>query len=336
METLFEFHLAKDQSKLIRLISGDLTEETKPYDLLICSAFKNRYWPTNQSLIGELLWNRNISVDLLADDPEIDMRDQGFWLSKETDSNFKRIGCIELLEYGHEHDPTPYILKAKYSTMRYVLEQAAYHRISVSKVAMPFLGVGEQNIELSYMACILFEQFRIALSTIDGLKELDIYEIDPGKASRLAGILKQFCDPVKDSHDIFISYCSKQTEEAERIRAAIEQAGFSCWMAPDSIPTGSSYLHEIPLALENTDVLVLILTPDAENSVWVAREVSTAVGARKKVLPYRKKKFDLGCDFKYLLEGVQILTESDPQQLEERLVETINEYYARRDSDVVY
>ena len=299
------------KEKTIRLVCGDLTKETRPFDLVICSAYKGCYLPSRDSLIGSLFWDKNISVSLLSRDPQIDMRDHGFWLSRSIDSNFRRIGCIELLDLGYSSDPTPIVLQQKYSTMRYVLEQASLNHLGVSSIAMPLPGVGEQEIELSYMACVLIRQLEMALRTIDELDEINIYEIREERAKELASILKKLdqvkCDPPK----VFISYCSKQSEEAEDIRSFIERNGYRCWMAPLSIPEGSSYLDEIPAALNNVNVVVLVLTPDAEASVWVTKEVSTALGARKEVIPFRRSFYQLGDKFAFMLTDVQVLTEPD-------------------------
>ena len=47
---------------------------------------------------------------------------------------------------------------------------------------------------------------------------------------------------------IFISYSSKEYEEAHRLKTVIENNGIPCWMAPRSIPVGSDYSSEIPTA----------------------------------------------------------------------------------------
>ena len=330
MKTLLELHISNDEKKLIRLLQGDLAAETKPFDLVICSAYKGRYWPTDRSFIGSLFWDRNISVDLLSRTPAIDMRNQGFWISREIDSNFRRIGCIELLEYGHTDDPAPVILKSKYSTMRYALEQASYTGIPLSNVAMPFLGIGEQQIEMQYMACVLWQQLTLTLQSIDSLNEINLYERDPDKASALAEIIRQIAFPKEDIPKIFISYSSKQFNDADRIRKIIENNGHKCWMAPESIPAGSSYLKEIPIAIDNSDIIVLVLTPDAEKSEWVPKEVGTAVGMRKKVIPFRQVFYDLGLQFTFLLHNVQILTVSNWEDGAESLLKEIKNYYIKR------
>ena len=81
MKTLHEYIFNNDyEKKKIRVVYGDLCKERKDIDLVICSAFKRRYLPTGDSFIGSLFWEKGISVDLLSDNPYIDMRERGFWI----------------------------------------------------------------------------------------------------------------------------------------------------------------------------------------------------------------------------------------------------------------
>ena len=58
---------------------------------------------------------------------------------------------------------------------------------------------------------------------------------------------------------VFISYKSEDYQQADWLRSVLEQNGISCWMAPASIPGGSNYAKEIPRAIENCRVFVLVL-----------------------------------------------------------------------------
>ncbi|MBR4320758.1 MAG: hypothetical protein IKP69_12075, partial [Oscillospiraceae bacterium] len=72
------------------------------------------------------------------------------------------------------------------------------------------------------------------------------------------------------------------------------------------IPTGSQYHIEIPKAIHNVKILVLLLTQDAINSVFVPKEVGASLGARKKVMPFQIGEIKLENGFDFLLEGEQI------------------------------
>ena len=108
-----------------------------------------------------------------------------------------------------------------------------------------------------------------------------------------------------DNNDVFISYKSEEFEEAEWVRATLESNGVSCWMAPACIPGGSSYAVEIPQAIRNCKVFVLILSEKSQLSKWVPRELDQAINMGKTVLPFMLENCSLKDDFNFYLTNVQ-------------------------------
>ena len=144
-----------------------------------------------------------------------------------------------------------------------------------------------------------------------GVKKIVFYEQDPGKFQTSIQLLQEIFDSNSRAQtpEVFISYSSKQTEQAEEICGFLRANNISCWMAPDSIPAGSCYIEMIPLALEQVKIVVVLLTPDAEKSKWVQKEASTAIGSRKYLIPYQMEEYPIDRNFRFLLDGVQILQE---------------------------
>lgn len=105
--------------------------------------------------------------------------------------------------------------------------------------------------------------------------------------------------------DVFISYKSEDYEQADWLRKVLETNGISCWMAPASIPGGSSYAKEIPVAIEHCKVMVLVLTERCQDSVWVPKELSSALSAKKTVMPFVLEDCALTDDFNFFLSNVQ-------------------------------
>ena len=68
-------------------------------------------------------------------------------------------------------------------------------------------------------------------------------------------------------------------------------------------------MEMIPLALEQVKIVVVLLTPDAEKSKWVQKEVGTAIGANKYLIPYQIEEYPISMQFRFLLDGEQILRE---------------------------
>lgn len=105
--------------------------------------------------------------------------------------------------------------------------------------------------------------------------------------------------------EIFISYSTVDALNAETVRNVLENNGLSCWMAPRDIPGGSNYTKEIPIAIRNCKVFVLILSKNAQNSQWVLKELDSAVNCGKVILPFMLEECILNDEFNFLLTGAQ-------------------------------
>ncbi len=105
--------------------------------------------------------------------------------------------------------------------------------------------------------------------------------------------------------EIFISYSSVDLPQAETVRNVLEKNGLSCWMAPRDIPGGSNYTKEIPIAIRNCKVFVLILSGNAQSSPWVLKELDSAVNCGKVILPFMLEDCALNDEFNFLLTGAQ-------------------------------
>lgn len=105
--------------------------------------------------------------------------------------------------------------------------------------------------------------------------------------------------------EVFISYSSTDLTSAETVRNVLEKNGLSCWMAPRDIPGGSNYTKEIPIAIRNCQVFVLILSKNAQSSHWVLKELDSAVNCGKVILPFMLEDCILNDEFNFLLTGAQ-------------------------------
>lgn len=104
---------------------------------------------------------------------------------------------------------------------------------------------------------------------------------------------------------IFISYSSKEYEEAFSLKTVLESNVFKCWMAPNSIPPGSDYGSEVVRAIQNCDVFVLLLSRASQASVWVPKEVDKALSFAKPVIPLHIDQSSLSDAFDFRLSNVQ-------------------------------
>mgnify|MGYP003186406817 FL=1 len=105
--------------------------------------------------------------------------------------------------------------------------------------------------------------------------------------------------------DVFISYSSKDFDKVNSVKNILEINGISCWMAPQCIPSGSSYAKEIPMAIKNCKVFLLMLTSKSQESQWVPKEVSLALSETKCVIPFVIEDCILTDMFNFFLTDVQ-------------------------------
>ena len=125
---------------------------------------------------------------------------------------------------------------------------------------------------------------------------------------------------------VFISYSSKDYPAACKIRELLESRGIVCWMAPESIPGGSSYLKEIPAAIGNSVVFLLILSHNAQMSKWVPKELDRAINKDKPVIPFKIDAETLNESFELALCNVQRIDASrEPEKAWDELVRRVKQ-----------
>lgn len=314
--------------KSIKVLNSDILDVKGNVDLLVCSAYKGHYGAYQGTLIGNLKEKKQISVEKEAETPVCDCREQSnFWISKELDGDIRRIGCIELLDISyreHPEDGQMEILKNSFSNFYEMLEKMEIYNLPMQKVVLPVLGTGNQRLEAGYVIPPLLEQCVRALQKFPKLKEIILCERNEVKAVELVKGLRKAEEMMENVPNLFISYCSAQRECADSIRNLLEEKGIACWMAPYSIPTGSSYQAEIPAALSKISNVLLILSEEAEKSRWVQKEVGSTIGARHTLIPYKNASYEHSQQFTFLLDGEQIYEADESLPEAERYVGLVN------------
>lgn len=106
---------------------------------------------------------------------------------------------------------------------------------------------------------------------------------------------------------VFVSYSSKDRVFVNEIVNELQQMGISCWKAPEMIPAGSSYAREIPKAIQNCDVFLLMLSKTSQDSIWVEKEIDNAISNRKNIIPFQLDEEPLNDTFRFYLNNVQMI-----------------------------
>src|SRR5450631_1819968 len=124
---------------------------------------------------------------------------------------------------------------------------------------------------------------------------------EPGESARLevpGGSPESKCR-------VFISYASRDAAPAQKVCSALEAAGIPCWIAPRNVVPGTLYADGIVRAIDESTILVLILSEQAMASAHVGREIERAASKRHPIIALRTDTAPLTRPFEYFLNQSQ-------------------------------
>jgi hypothetical protein len=81
---------------------------------------------------------------------------------------------------------------------------------------------------------------------------------------------------VSKKHHVFLSYSRVDTEIMKRVKNSLRQAGLKIWTDEGIVPGTPSWKEAIEDAIRETEILVVLMSPDSNKSVWVQREIDYA------------------------------------------------------------
>lgn len=87
-------------------------------------------------------------------------------------------------------------------------------------------------------------------------------------------------------HDVFMSYSRKDEATMKRIVAFLRSSGIKVWVDNEGLVPGTPIWEvEIERAIIDTKAIVVLMSPDSKNSVWVRQEIGYAQRYRKRIFP---------------------------------------------------
>ena len=125
-----------------------------------------------------------------------------------------------------------------------------------------------------------------------------------------------------EKHEVFISYSTKNSDVANKIRYALEQNGLQCWIAPRNIQPGTVYIDAIADAIRSTKIVVLIFSEFSQASKYVNNEINMAYSHNKPLLSVNIDDSLPKEDMEYYLKVTQWLpTSPDSKEDLKKVVE---------------
>ena len=103
---------------------------------------------------------------------------------------------------------------------------------------------------------------------------------------------------------IFISYSSRDSKIARRIKDKLEAKDYLVFFAPDSIPAGSSYVQIITKAISEASqegCVIVLISHDSIKSKHLLNEIDYAFSKRGKIIPVMIGDVELNDILKYYL-----------------------------------
>ena len=90
----------------------------------------------------------------------------------------------------------------------------------------------------------------------------------------------------QDWPTVFISYSNKNIEAAQMVRDALEDENHTCFFAKDSIKAGYFWADDIVEAITHAKVMVLLISPEFNDSVQTRKEIILGIESGLAILPH--------------------------------------------------
>lgn len=87
---------------------------------------------------------------------------------------------------------------------------------------------------------------------------------------------------------VFISHSHESKGLAKKVSEALKHAGLEVWNGEQEILPGDNWAEKVGQALESSQAMVVLLTPEALNSQSVLRDIEYALGRKtfnKRLIP---------------------------------------------------
>jgi hypothetical protein len=111
---------------------------------------------------------------------------------------------------------------------------------------------------------------------------------------------------------VFLSHSSKNGPVADTIRESLEAHGIQCWISSRDISPGANWGEAIIDGINQSKVMIVILTEESNSSQHVMREVERAVNNDISIIPMRIEDFPLSKSLEYFLSSANWLDAFTP------------------------
>ena len=128
---------------------------------------------------------------------------------------------------------------------------------------------------------------------------------------------------------VFISHVSQEDKLAGLLADQLTGAGFHVWRAEEQLLPGDNWALKTGRALEESDAMIVLVSPEAARSQWVRREIDFALGSPNyagRVIPILVRPTD---DMPWVLRSLTSFRASkDSAQLSRKVIHQLQKAQA--------
>jgi formylglycine-generating enzyme required for sulfatase activity len=142
-------------------------------------------------------------------------------------------------------------------------------------------------------------------------------------------------EPENKGHQVFISYSNEKSDKAgsdrqiaDMICSALESENIRCWIDHRDIMPGEKWVNAMFNAVEQSKVMVLVFSANANRSQWVEDEITYALDEKIRIIPFRVDNVTPQGALRVLKVRCQWIEAQQPPQKEDliRLVRAVHTY----------
>jgi sulfatase modifying factor 1 len=138
-------------------------------------------------------------------------------------------------------------------------------------------------------------------------------------------------------HQVFISYANEKGDNnnpgsdrqiADMIRSELESENIRCWIDYRDIMPGENWVNAMFNAVEQSKIMVLVFSGNANRSQWVEDEVTYALDEKIRIIPFRVENVIPRGALRVLKVRTQWIDAQQPPQPKDlkRLVDAVRTY----------
>lgn len=104
--------------------------------------------------------------------------------------------------------------------------------------------------------------------------------------------LKRIADYFVEPPLVFISYSTKNSKEAHRIKELAEKYWANVFIAPSSVEAGNDFKESITSSIEVSDIFIPLISKRSIKSIYTQQEIGYAMANVKHIIPIRIEEVD--------------------------------------------